>query len=231
MKFKLFDNSPPVYGMSNKADGDMHGFFAKNIATTEAFFKKISIVYNHVVFAELEHSNNIAIIESAIVHNIPHSDGLISCISDLVLALTVADCFPVYFFDPVKRVVGLAHSGWRGTVKNISGDMIRLFVSRFRSNPSDIRVGIGPGICANHFEIKEDILSQFAGYAEAIIYKDSNIYINLPAIIIRQLEEAGIQPELIENCLECTFEDNSQYFSFRRDKPAHVQAMTAYISL
>jgi YfiH family protein len=139
----------------------------------------------------------------------------------------VADCFPVYFFDPVSNTVGLAHSGWRGTVGNIAGEMVKAIAAK----SADVIAGIGPGIQVCHFEIKDDILSEFVKYPEAIINSEGKFFVDLPKIISRQLIEAGLKSQNIESSGECTFCLKEKYFSFRRDKPKNVEAMVAYIGL
>ena len=72
-----------------------------------------------------------------------------------------ADCVPLFFFDPVKKVVALAHAGWRGTVAGIGESMIRKMEEEYASKPEDILTAIGPSICKNCYEVSEDVASQF----------------------------------------------------------------------
>ena len=145
----------------------------------------------------------------------------------MLLTVTVADCFPVYFYDPKTKTIGIAHSGWRGTVGNIAG----ITIKAMGSSAADILVGVGPGIQACHFEIKENILDNFVNYKYAVRRKGTKIFVDLPRIIKTQLPEAGILESNIENLGECTYCNKNSYFSYRRDKPRLVQAMIAYIGL
>jgi YfiH family protein len=158
---------------------------------------------------------------------IENCDGLATGMPNKFLTVTVADCFPIYFFNPATNTVGLAHSGWRGTVANIPGEMVKVM----GKNAGVIMAGIGPGIQSCHFKIKKDILEKFLAYPESIIHRGNKIFIDLPLIIRKQLTKAGVRPKNIENCAECTFCLKDKYFSFRRDKPKAAQTMIAYIGL
>ncbi len=88
-------------------------------------------------------------------------DGLITDRPGVCLVTYYADCVPLYFVDPVKRAVGLAHSGWRGTVKRMGECMVRKMQEVFGSEPSNLTAAIGPSICGECYEVSEDVASQF----------------------------------------------------------------------
>jgi copper oxidase (laccase) domain-containing protein len=98
-------------------------------------------------------------------------------------------------------------------------------------SPEDLIVGIGPGIQLCHFEIQTDILENFSNYQESIVNRNNHIFVDLPKIIMRQLDEAGVPEKNIESSGVCTFCQKDQYFSYRRDKPKEVEAMIAYIGI
>jgi len=221
LSFKNF--SGLKYGISEKFDGDLA--LANN---RRIFFERQGIDEQNIVRLDQVHSAEVVKVDGS--HRgkiIPNADGLVTSDKNFFLTVTVADCFPVYFYNPVLNSIGLAHSGWRGTVNNIVGETVKVM----QGNPDDLIAGIGPGIQACHFEIKEDVLEKFAKYPEAVIYRDEKIFINLPKIITQQLTDAGVKIVNIENCGECTFCQKEKYFSFRRDRPKSVQAMIAYIGV
>lgn len=88
-------------------------------------------------------------------------DGLITDVPGLCLATFYADCVPLYFVDPVKRVIGLAHSGWRGTVEQMGKHMVQAMEERFGCKPQDLVAAIGPSICQSCYEISEEVAVQF----------------------------------------------------------------------
>ena len=90
-------------------------------------------------------------------------DGLVTDEPGVVLACFFADCVPLYFVDPVKHAIGLAHSGWRGTVSRMGECMVRRMQEDFGSNPHDLIAAIGPSICRDCYEVSEDVAQEFAG--------------------------------------------------------------------
>ena len=88
-------------------------------------------------------------------------DGLITNESGICLSLFFADCVPVYFFDPVNHVIGLAHSGWKGTVDQISAKMLMRMKEAFGTTPQEVLVVIGPSICQDCYEVSEDVAIAF----------------------------------------------------------------------
>ncbi len=88
-------------------------------------------------------------------------DGLITDEPGVVLACFFADCVPLYFVDPVKKAIGLAHSGWRGTVNRMGECMVRAMADTFGSNPKDLIAAVGPSICKDCYEVSEDVAEEF----------------------------------------------------------------------
>jgi len=178
---------------------------------------------------------------------IPDTDGLITNIRNSYLMITGADCFPVFFWDSVKNVIGIAHCGWRSIINadlrglnadlrgqkdGIAIEMIKKFKADFGSNPTDIQVWLGPGIKSCHFEVKNDVAELFEkNFKNAIINRGAKIFIDLPKVIMLQLIEAGVMPENITEHPDCTYCQKDKYFSYRRDKPETLEANAFIIHL
>ena len=88
-------------------------------------------------------------------------DGLITKEKGLVLVTFYADCVPLYFYDPVQGAVGLAHSGWRGTVARMGEKMVDAMKEVFGSRPEDLLTAVGPCICQDCYEVSADVAEQF----------------------------------------------------------------------
>ena len=88
-------------------------------------------------------------------------DGLITSEPGIALATFYADCVPLLFVDPVRRAVGLSHSGWRGTVQGMGARTAEAMREAFGSRPEDLLVGIGPSICRDCYEVSEDVADAF----------------------------------------------------------------------
>ena len=85
-------------------------------------------------------------------------DGMITNVPGLCLVTSYADCVPLYFVDPVRKAIGLSHSGWRGTVGKIGKETVRLMEKEFGSDPSDILAAVGPSVCMDCYEVSEDVI-------------------------------------------------------------------------
>lgn len=88
-------------------------------------------------------------------------DGLITQEKGIVLCTFFADCVPLFFVDPVKKAIGLSHSGWRGTVQKIGKKTVEEMGKAFGSKPEDIHAAIGPSICQDCYEVSEDVIEEF----------------------------------------------------------------------
>jgi len=235
-------------GCSEKSDGNMYlsreGFGPANVANREWYFERIGLSRKKIVAANLVHGTHVAIVDSSSPEFLLDTDALVTKENGIILTLTGADCFPVYFEDETHGIIGLAHCGWRGITDGILEETVRAIESlvseeneiprQARNDKSEmlqsIKVTIGPGICEKHFEIKEDILENFSEYPEAIIREGEGIYIDLRAIMKTQLKRLGMTDERIIDRGECTYCLTEKYFSYRRDKPEHLEAQAAYIA-
>ena len=86
---------------------------------------------------------------------------MITNVPGICLVTFYADCVPLYFVDPVKKAIGMSHSGWRGTVGKIGKVTVEKMVKEYGSNPSDIVAAIGPSICQDCYEVSEDVILEF----------------------------------------------------------------------
>ncbi len=148
-------------------------------------------------------------------------DGYISKSKDVVLCTRYADCVPVYFYDEHTGYIGICHSGWRGTQKNIAGKMLDEFIKR-GSSPENIIIGIGPSICKDCFEVDREVVELFAVFpyiSDYYTYKPERdrYYIDLRGIIKKQLMTKGVLASNVEVSNACTFENGELFFSHRRD--------------
>ena len=88
-------------------------------------------------------------------------DGMITNVPGICLVTSYADCVPLYFVDPVKKAIGLSHSGWRGTVGKIGKNTVQLMQENFGSKPEDLLAAVGPSVCMDCYEVSEDVIEQF----------------------------------------------------------------------
>jgi YfiH family protein len=152
-------------------------------------------------------------------------DGLITNVPGIVLVTFYADCVPLYFVDPVKRAIGLSHSGWRGTVGRMGAVTVQRMHETFGSHPADIHAAIGPSICQDCYEVSEDVIEEFKkAFREeqfpSLFYKKENgkFQLNLWEANRQILLEAGIPSGQISLPNLCTCCNPRLLFSHRASK-------------
>ena len=164
-------------------------------------------------------------------------DGLITNEKNLLLCTVEADCVPVYFYDSVKEVIAMVHSGWKGTVQKISEVAIQKMRDTFGSTPADIMVAIGPHICKDCYEVGQDVFDEFANaFAKEEIEKifsrknEEKYLLNLQEAVTLTLLKNGILEKNIFPTSVCTFHsqiEGHSFCSYRRTKSATQRMLTA----
>ncbi len=150
-------------------------------------------------------------------------DGLITNVPGITLVTFYADCVPLYFVDPVRRAIGLSHSGWRGTVNRMGRVTVEAMGKAFGSDPKDIVACIGPSICRDCYEVGPEVAEAFenafepAKHSEILEEKpDGKFLMDLWRANAIVMEEAGILPERIHVTDICTHCNPELLYSHRR---------------
>lgn len=164
------------------------------------------------------------------------ADGLITDKRGVALTVFGADCVPLIFLDPVKKAIGTAHAGWRGTVGNIAGNILDKFRNHYGSDLKNIIVVIGPSICPECYEVGPDVAERFAQrYPDAdtktyrvpgeyltdrIIVRGEGdrSYLNLWLANYVNLTEAGVCADNIHLSGFCTMCRQDLFYSHRGSK-------------
>ena len=92
---------------------------------------------------------------------LPETDGLITNVPEVPLVILVADCVPLYLFDPVQRVAGLVHAGRQGTFDNIAGTAIANMRAAYGTHPRDVHAVIGPSAGPDAYEVSESMANDW----------------------------------------------------------------------
>lgn len=152
-------------------------------------------------------------------------DGLITNEPEVVLTTFFADCVPVFLIDPVRRAIGLVHSGWRGTVSKISQAAIRCMQEEYGSQPEEILAAVGPSICQDCYEVSRDVIEEFQKHFDQkhwqdLFYakSDGKYQLNLWKANEIILREAGILEDHISITDLCTCCNSEFLYSHRASK-------------
>jgi YfiH family protein len=166
------------------------------------------------------HGTNVVCADLPRPASTPHikADAVLTDKPGVTLFMRFADCVPIFLYDPVKHIVGLVHSGWRGTIKKVAAVAIHTMVSNFGSIPGDILAGFGPSICIDHYEIGLDVVHQvrgvFGSLGNQFLFKKNRTFkLDLGTANEYILRQGGIQH--IENPGICTACDLENWFSHR----------------
>lgn len=177
---------------------------------------------DHLVTAYLTHSANVAVAAQADRGGkFTDTDALITADPETYLILRFADCVPVLLFDPVRRVVGIVHAGWRGTLALVTQRAAQAMTARFGSAVGDIRAAIGPSIGPCCYEVGDEVVAQtravFRAEADGLLHPNGARYhLDLWAANRAQLAAIGVdQVETAEVCTACHVAD---YFSHRAER-------------
>lgn len=147
-------------------------------------------------------------------------DGLATSDTGLMLVTHYADCVPLYFYDPVSKVIALSHSGWKGTLLDIGGETIRVLKDVYGCEPNNLHIAFGPHIKACCFEVDNDVTQPFLDtFPWADHYTthraEGKWVLDLEGIIIQSLLSRGITKDHISGCKVCTRCHKELFFSHR----------------
>ncbi len=150
------------------------------------------------------------------------TDGLVTDIPGITLAVLSADCPLLLFYDPENKAIGAAPSGWRGTVSGMAQEMVRRMHYEFGTEPSDLLVGISPSICRDCYEVSSDVAEQFEeryGYYRfdqfADKKEDGKYQLDLWMANEFNLLEAGVEKNHIITTDVCTKCNPDLFYSHR----------------
>lgn len=182
-----------------------------------------------MVFSQQTHTTNVRVVTEADKgmgimrpRDFTDVDGLVTNVPGICLVTFFADCVPLYFVDPVKRVIGLSHSGWRGTVGKMGKVTVERMQGTFGCEPKDILAAVGPSVCQDCYEVSEDVIERFrenfaSSCQEQLYYRKENGKYQLDLWKANELVflEAGILPEHMAITNLCTHCNHRILYSHR----------------
>jgi len=176
------------HGFSTRSQDPLEKLDAELFNTfTSAGFPMVDAVQG-----EQPHGNKVQAVYTPCAVRLPELDALATSVPRLPLVVRVADCGPVFFHDPVERVIALAHSGRRGTEGNIVGATISYLQATYGTKPENLIVQLGPCIRPPHYEV------------------------DFAAEIGRQARDGGVK--FYHDCGVCTATHLNRYYSYRAEK-------------
>jgi len=161
-------------------------------AELQAAFLAAGFPMEDAVHAEQVHGNRAQAVYTPLGIRVPDVDALVTSVPRLPLVVRVADCGPVFFYDPVERLIAVAHSGRRGTEGNIVQATLDCMKETYGASAANVIVQLGPCIRPPHYEI--DFAAEIARQAKAAG--------------VAQFHDSGL----------CTASNLARYYSYRAEK-------------
>ncbi len=214
IRFRPFEKDGlAIAAMSDRSDGGCG--FDDNPINRRAYLRQLGLDPNHLICARQVHGTDVATVtdddrgrgsierESAL----PNTDAIVTNTQGLPIGIHVADCTPIWLYDPETRTAGLVHAGWRGTQADIAGATVRTMVERFGARRESMRALIGPCAGSEAYEVSSDIANQFR--------ESRGRCLDLPAANRAWLLDAGLKSSNIASANLCTI-TGGRFYSYRR---------------
>lgn len=247
LSFPVLTKLPYIkHGFSTKLGGVSEGiFYSMNLGMDKSPYpdKKENIIENYnrmaqsigvspesLVISKQVHKTNIRVVEKEdlgkglfVPADYEEIDGLITNQAGITLVTKYADCVPLYLVDTKRKVIGLSHSGWRGTVQKIGKITVQEMNRVYGSEPKDIIAVIGPSICRDCYEIGVEVATEFESafqevYEKGILTRKENgkYLCDLWAANLAVFEEAGLPKEHCFVSGVCTCCNHEWMYSHRK---------------
>ncbi len=233
-----------VHGFSTRLGGASEGIFSTMNFSLSLPDKRESVLENYrrfcealggdykkTVLSDQTHTANVRVVKKEDIgkgifkeRDYTDVDGLVTNVAGALLVTQYADCTPLAFYDPQKRVVAASHAGWRGTVALIAKNTVDIMVNEFGSNPSDILCGIGPNIGRCCYEVDDPVIDEikklrFLDFDACCSYKgDGKYMLDLKEVNRQILIKSGILPRNIDVADLCTCCNSDVFHSHRASK-------------
>ena len=251
LSYPLLEETGAVkHGFSTKLGGVSTGSCATmNISTTrgddpEAVAENrrrigaaIGVRPEDMTYTHQTHTTNVAVVRAEDRgRRFLETDGLVTNVPGICLVTFYADWVPLFLVDPVKKAIGLSHSGWRGTVGKMGKVTVQAMMREYGSRPEDIVAAIGPSICQDCYEVSEDVIDRFRdSFNEAVwpklFYRKENgkYQLDLWRANEEVFLEAGIRRENLAVTNLCTHCNQEVLFSHRAtgEKRGNLSAFLA----
>lgn len=210
------------HGVSTRFWGDLRPQ-GENFRSSRGreFLACFGATYKNFVFMDQVHGSRVKAVvfgkTAPFGREIIKTDGLVTSSPGLFLGVKTADCLPLVLFDPVKKIVGLAHVGWRGFLKGIVPSLVTRIVAE-GALAKNSWAALGPHLCPRCFQVGPEVAVLFEkqGLVEK---KPAGLFINLQKGVLNQLAAAGLDLAKAKSSGFCTSCHHDRFFSYRKKDP------------
>lgn len=214
-----------IIAFSSRRHGNMslyYGDTSEAINNRKTFLAELGIDYKDLVCPGQIHKDGIRYVtekdkgRGALLYSdsLPDTDAFITDKKNIPLAIFSADCLSVFLYDQKAPAIGLVHAGWRSTKLNIVAKTIKLMQEKFNTDPAKLYAGFGSSIRGCCYEVSPEFKDDFTtGLKE----KNGHLYLDLAEVNSKQLIASGLNAANIYPPQVCTFCNNDEFFSFRKE--------------
>ena len=197
------------------SNGDIQEIVLKNRLVA---IKNLKLNKKKLILIKQTHSSKVIRINESNLDQKIEADGVITSLNNVVLGILTADCAPIMIYDDKNKFVCNLHSGWKGSLNNISQKAIKLF-DKYKIKRKNLIAIIGPCLGTKNYEVDKNFQQKFIkkNIKYAKFFKNKNktkSYFNLRALINYQLSELGLKK--IYNINRDTYSNKNLFFSHRR---------------
>jgi polyphenol oxidase len=181
----------------------------------------VSIHDGRIVTMRQVHGDNIVEVKDKKLKEAGEADGMITAERDIFLGVLTADCVPLLFVAPERKLAAAVHAGWRGTLAGIAEKTVRLFESQYGVWPADIEVALGPSIGPCCYEVKDDVAGPLMKRwgkltTPSVPVREGKTFVNLRRLNRDILRAAGVPGKQLFEVGPCTGCFPDEFFSYRR---------------
>jgi len=177
------------------------------------FFNAIGLPVHSVAYQKQIHSDIITTANCG--GDIGESDAIITDKKNIGLAVSIADCTPIFLYDFKNQVIAAVHSGWRGTEKQILSKTLLKLQQQFNTSPQNLIAYIGPSISQANYEVGNDVTEKFN--PKFVVKKNNKFYLDVSGANYFMLLDFGIPTNQIQKSDLCSYEYGELLHSYRRE--------------
>ena len=183
--------------------------------------KKITCNKKSLITLNQQHTNQVIHFDNnKSVKNKLTGDAIVSEVKNIGIGILTADCAPIFFYDPQKKIIGCSHAGWKGALNGIIRNTVKKF-NELNSNNNDLIVAVGPCISKKNYEVKKDFFEKFISQDKSNkkffdIINNKKYFFDLRGFVNKELSNLNIKN--IDNIEMDTFSEKEFFYSYRRSR-------------
>ena len=200
--------------------GDDNKVVSQNVCDMKL---EVGIHDGRIITMKQVHGDQIVEVKDTNIKEAGEADGMLTEKPNAFLGVLTADCVPILFLAPKRKVVAAVHAGWRGTLAGITAKAVKHFEEQYGIDAKSLEAALGPAIGGCCYEVGDDVVqpitTRWGELAEASIeHRDGKPHLDLRSLNRAILERAGVPPDQIHQVGPCTSCAKDDFFSYRRER-------------